>query len=117
MPQLLYIFLTGTFSYFRSVEQSLQSEFDSQLPPASMPSILLRILQAQIAQADEEHDKAIAIQASVSQNVLHQPVITGMIALSAALSGKSEMADNAIADKLPTVMRKAYIAAMLANGG
>ena len=62
MPQLLYIFLTGTFSYFRSVEQSLQSEFDSQLPPASMPSILLRILQAQIAQADEEHNKAIAIQ-------------------------------------------------------
>ena len=31
--------------------------------------------------------------------------------------GRFETADSAIADKLPTVMRKAYIAGMSANGG
>ena len=100
IPQLLFITLTGSFTYFRSIEQSLQSEFDNHLPPTSLPSCLLTILQAQIAQSEEEYDKVLSLQASVNLNLLHQQIIIGVLAMSAALADKPDMAVDAITANL-----------------
>lgn len=109
MPQLLYISLTGAFVYFRTIEQFLQSEFDEQLPSTSLPSYLLRLLQAQIAQANAEHEKITGLQSSATDNVLHQPIILGILAMSAALSGEQDRAIDAITATLNRKHRVIFV--------
>ncbi len=100
IPQLLYIALTGSFAYFSSVEQTLQNEFDAHLPPTSLPSCFLTLLRAQIAQAKEEHNKVLTLQTLATDNILFQPIITGMLAMSAAQADKPKMAVDAITANL-----------------
>lgn len=96
MPQLVYISMTGEFSYFRTIEQSLRDEFDALLPETSFPTCLLSTLQMQVALVDGDHDKLCQLQSSVGHNRLHQPTVTGMLAMSAALNGDAQSAGRAI---------------------
>jgi two-component system phosphate regulon response regulator PhoB len=96
MAQMIYISLTGEYTYFRSIEKSLRAEFDDCLPSTSFPPCLLTILQAQSAQTKGDHDTVLALQTSSINSRLQQPVLTGISALSAALTGQSVVVRKSI---------------------
>ena len=103
MAQLMYISLTGEYTYFRSVEKSLRIEFDSLLPAGSFPPCLLTVLQAQSAQVEGDHDTVLSLPPSDANTRLQQPIVTGMLALSAALNKKHELAHKTIRTYLESI--------------